>query len=392
MTRKRTGVALLVTASAVLLIVWIGSHTYWEDVRVPMPPKGEALIDPFYAARRFAETLGARTSWDRLLVAPPAGAVVVLSGWHWSLGRTRRATLEHWVESGGRLVVDRLLLDPADEFERWSGISRRYPENSAQQLSRATTPDSCREVREELLQRPSGSTGRGTLMVCGLGLSWLETPRSPTWVLRDARGIQAIRVAVGRGSVTVVNAELFRWRELFDGDDDRVFVDATQLHRGDEVHFLTEDEYPSLLALTWHYAAPAVIAAAALIAALLWRAAIRFGPTTPPPHAARRSLAEQIRGSGRFALRYGGGRELHAACVRALDEAARRRIGQYKGLPTEERVAAVARVTGFDQASLSDALHLPRRSTATHLDRSFALLEAARRALLTRTTLDHGTR
>ena len=35
------------------------SHTYWEDITVPMPPKGEALINPFYAAQRFAEALGA---------------------------------------------------------------------------------------------------------------------------------------------------------------------------------------------------------------------------------------------------------------------------------------------------------------------------------------------
>ena len=54
------------TVSA-LLVTWIASNTYWAEVTMPMPPKGEALTNPFYAAQRFAEALGARTSWDRQL-------------------------------------------------------------------------------------------------------------------------------------------------------------------------------------------------------------------------------------------------------------------------------------------------------------------------------------
>ena len=62
MTRKRLAITLLVSVSVALLVFWIGSHTYWEDIKVPMPPKGEALVNPFYAAQRFAEKLGATTA------------------------------------------------------------------------------------------------------------------------------------------------------------------------------------------------------------------------------------------------------------------------------------------------------------------------------------------
>ena len=68
MTRKRAGITLLVAVPLALLVVWVSSHTYWEDFKMPMPPKGEALINPFYVVQRFASALGARA----LLCVPSA--------------------------------------------------------------------------------------------------------------------------------------------------------------------------------------------------------------------------------------------------------------------------------------------------------------------------------
>jgi hypothetical protein len=202
-----------------------------------------------------------------------------------------------------------------------------------------------------------------------------------------------MRVAVGLGSVTVINAAPFRHRGLFDGDHGRLFVAATQFRRGDEVHFMSEDDYPGLLTLMWRRGAPAVASGLVIVAFLLWRGAVRFGPLAPALIAARRSLADQIRGSGRFALQYGDGRSLHGACVRALEEAARRRISGYASLEPNEQSAALARVTSFDRESLAAAIHHPRMRTAGELHRSIALLEAARRETLKRRrNTDDGTR
>ena len=381
MTRKQLGISLLVTVVVAMLAVWIGRNTDWVEIKVPMPPKGEALVNPFYATQHFAGKLGARTSWDRMLVSPPADAVIVLSGWHWSIGRARRAALEAWVESGGRLVVDDMLVDPSEEFEAWSGIELRFPDPDEKKEDDVPEDSLCRPAR----QVPAVRDG-GQLWLCDLDVSWLETRRPVLWGLRDAKGLQAVRVAIGRGSVTVINASPFRGRGIFDGDHGHVFVAATGFRRGDEVHFLSEDDYPSLLALTWRYGAPAVAILFALVALLLWRGAVRFGPLAPPTVLARRSLADQILGSGRFALRHGGGRALHAAAVRALDEAARRRISRYAVLSPEERSAALARATGFDRDSLAAAIHHPRSRSVAELHRTLALLEAARRETLTRQT------
>src|SRR5262249_60695576 len=86
--------------------VGLASHTSRADPTIRMRRKGEALPTPFYAARRFAAALGARATRDGVFAVRRSDAVVVLSGWHWSLTRARRAALERWVESGGRLVVD----------------------------------------------------------------------------------------------------------------------------------------------------------------------------------------------------------------------------------------------------------------------------------------------
>jgi hypothetical protein len=374
-----------------MLGTWIARNTYWDGIKVFMPPKGEALANPFYASQRFAERLGARASWDRALgTIPPSNAVIVHSGWHWSIGRARRAALQQWVESGGRLVVDDNLIDPNGEFEEWSGIVQTYPEideEAATHPARRPREPRCRQVHEARGAEPAGTDA---IWMCDLGISWLESKRTMMWALRDDKHIQAMRVSVGRGSVTVINAGPFRYRNLFDGDHGHLFVAAAQLRRGDEVHFMSEDDYPGLVTLLWRRGAPAVAIGLTLVACLLWRGAVRFGPLAPSPAPARRSLADQIRGSGRFALQYGG-EALHAAVVRALGEAARRRISGYASLPPDELSAALARVTGFDRDRLSAALRPPRPGAAGDLHRTLALLEAARRETLKRHAPDDRT-
>ena len=381
MTRPRalTGIGVLVLAA---LVTYVATHTYWGDVTIPMPPKGEARTNPFYAAQRFAEALGARTAWDRSFSTPPQDSVIVLSYWHWDLSDRRRRALEAWVDAGGRLVAGDLLFDGGDAFERWSGVTHTLLP-AGEDEEEPVDPDlweSCRTLRETVGagQTPGGARRR----VCGLvPRSFLASRAGPSWSLRDATGIQAVRVPVGRGSVTVINAEPFRGRDLFEGDHAWLFVAATGLRPGDEVRFLSEDDHPSLLALAWQHGAAVIVLGLPLVALALWRGAVRFGPIETPPEPARRSLAEQIRGTGRFALRHGGGESLHAAAVRALDEAARRHVPAYARLRPDERLDALARLTPFDRSALAAAIHHAGRRRAHELRDTIALIETARRGI-----------
>jgi len=387
---KRAGVWLLVGAPLAALVFWVSSHTYWADTKMPMPPKGEALVNPFYAVQRFTEALGSRTAWDRVLTIPSPDSVIVLSEWHWSLSTSRREAIERWVESGGRLVVDDTLSGGEADFERWSGIIRedREPDD---RRSPAQRYEECHRFREERGGAPAGGPEATRYLICQVDAKFfLRSRKSPAWALRDDSGIQAMRVQVGRGSVTVINATPFRYRSLFDGEHGWLFVAATQLRRVDEVHFLSEDEHPSLLALVWQHGGPVVVLTLVLIALLLWRGAVRFGPLMAAQHTARRSLAEQIRGTGQFDLRHGG-ESLHAASVRALEEAAQRRVPGYPRLSNRERASALARLTGYDATSLAAALHHAGLRRSHDLRATIALLEAARRTLIEHRRLSHGT-
>ena len=377
----------LIAVSA--LVYWIGTNTEWIDVTVPMPPSGEAAENPFYAAGRFAQALGARSTRDRQFAVPGRDAVIVLSAWHWDLTETRRYALERWVESGGRLVVAGPLAGGGDEFERWSGVILRHrrPARPAPRFR-----ESCQEVKEEPAAS-SSAFGTRPRLLCNLDeTSWLTSHRTPRWQLRNDSGVQVMRVAVGRGSVTVINGTPFQFTELLAGDHGWLFVAATGLRPADEVHFLTENDHPSLLTLTWRYGAPAIVLALMAIGFALWRTSARFGPLAEPQSTARRSLAEQIRGTGQFALRHGDGESLHDAAARALNEAARRRIPGFAGMSLADRADALANVTGFDRHAIDAAMHHAGLRGAGELRGTLAFLETARREILQRFQTQQGTR
>jgi hypothetical protein len=133
--------------------------------------------------------------------------------------------------------------------------------------------------------------------------------------------------------------------------------------------------------LVWRHGAPVVIVLALTIALVLWRGAVRFGPLAAPPEAVRRSLAEQIRGTGRFAVRVGDGTALMAAARRALHEAAARRVVAYERLEGAEQAAAVAKLAGVDLGQLAAALGT-QPDQRMELRAKLALLESARRQLV----------
>ena len=391
---RRAGIVLLIGLPLIGLIYWIASNTYWADVKVPMPPRGEALTNPFYAAQRFTDALGVRSTRDRALAVPPVDSVIVLSDWHWTLTATRLDALERWVESGGRLVIEGALTGGDDEFARWSGI--QHTERKARDRTESESSDedtACRELSEQRDGRVAGSHEAAHYKVCDLEDGFVLTTSKPsTWTLGDESGVHIMRVPVGRGSVTVINGYPFRYWALFEADHGSLFVHATELRRDDVVHFLSEGTHLSLLALVWHYGAPVVVLAAALVGLALWRGGVRFGPLAEPVPIARRSLAEQIRGTGRFALRHGAGESLHEACVRALQEAAKRRISGYAHLSSGERLSALAHLTGFDRQALANAIHHAGARGAHELRNTIALLESARRQILhERRRSPHGT-
>jgi hypothetical protein len=383
---------------------WIASNTYWSEATVPTPLRGEALKNPFYTAQKMAEALGATAERRQSLGTLSAhDSILVLTNWHWSVIEHRRKQLEAWVHAGGRLILDQSLVGGESELKAWSGLEVTYPKDEddaddAMEDAGDASPEPTDDDNSKLHFQYSGSGRCGTLLasysqkssdlrdsysVCHMAWgSYITSSRPVFWALHDSDGMQAARIEIGTGSVTLLNAKPFGNRDLTQVDHGLLFVAITQLQRGDHVVFLSEEEHPGLLTLIWLSGKPVVMLAALLMAVALWRGAVRFGPLIAPTETARRSLAEQIRGTGLFILRYGGSQTLHAAMLRAIDEAARHRVVNYARLSSGERVGALARLAALDADKLGTAFHYSGNRGTHELQQTIATLETVRRVLL----------
>lgn len=389
---------LILLGLLIALGVWIANRTYWAETVVPLPPKGEALTNPYYVAQKFATALGAKTVRDRAQAPlPAADAIIVLSDWHWGLSAARRDALKRWVESGGRLVVDRSLVGGEEDLADWAGIETETHEEEAETETETEAQDEPEEppqlfnfrpaCREAVLREGDGDLFihrlGSSVSICGFdAMSTLVSHEPAAWALHDKDRVQVVSVPVGKGSVTAINAVPFRFRGMFDGGHGALFVLATQLKRGDKIHFRTEADHPSVFTLMWRYGAPVVALVLAFVALGIWRGAVRLGPVIAEPERARRSLAEQIRGTGQFSLRFGKGEALRRAAVRALEEAAQRRVPGFAHLPASDRVEKLAELTHRDTESLRHAILVSGPRRPNELRSAVALLEAARRDLL----------
>jgi hypothetical protein len=385
-TRTWIVAGLLVLAVAAVGF-WIASNSYWEEVETRGQLQGDALTNPFYGAQRLAELLGAHAQLRHdTLVMPPAGGVIVLGRWNWSLMGASRQRLEQWVSAGGRLVVSRTLLAD-DDFDAWTGVTQFRSRGKLITRNKGCKPGTpCFVLELTPAAGPGEVPANKPFAVCDLTeWSYLNTTRKVSWRLNDPNDhAQALRVPLGGGSVTVVNTAPFSYDSLLCKDNGRLFVAATQLRAGERIEFLTEGESEPLLLLVWDYGAPVVVLAMLAIALWLWRSSVRFGPLEAVPNRARRSLAEQIRGTGQFALRFGGGQALHAATVRALEETAIRHVPRYEHLGGNERGATLAPLTGISSEELLVALHYAGTHSLHELLEAIATLETARRRLASR--------
>jgi hypothetical protein len=373
---KRNYLPGVVVALALAAIgLWLTTGWHWEEVDEHTPPQGDAATNMFYSAQHLAELLGARTNVRHEIVTLPSPrAVMVMYFWNWAIIPERTQRIEKWVRDGGRLVVGGDIITDKT-FDDWSGV-KQLPWHPEPNYSHAPTcPPRTRRLTDV-------AAGAGHFDICpyvGVGLG---TTRQYSWKLRDRDGrAQVLRIPIGQGSVTVVDGMLFNNLELLCSDGAFLFTAVTQLHPGDQVEFLSDGSGGSLLALIWRYGSPVVVLAALLTALWLWRSVVRFGPLAAAADPARRSLAEQIRGTGQFTLRFGGGHALYTATVRALNEAAARRVPRYERLTGEERVAALASLTAVSEGELSAALDDPAARHPKEIRKTIALLEAARRRI-----------
>lgn len=417
----KTPVVLRVLGVAVILVLtgWIVMHTRWVEIDVDDPARGAAASDEDYVLRRIVESAGAtlevRPSLDPL---PPTGATLWLESPLWNLFPERDAQLKAWVENGGRLVIGSgvdlrhesrdLAWIPLTSVKAASsaGPPGRAPAGgNAQQAAPKSPPlfgakprpSSCWNFTESAsTATPAYERGRvfracaGPFAIHALGHvvpTWtlaLE-PGSPAPFTADSRTL-AMRVPVGRGDVTALTPFIAPFnRALLEGDNALVVVAALQAAPGRAIWIVRDERREPLPAWLWHEARTPSLLALAALALALWRLMVRFGPREAPPPLARRSMGEQVRGTGQF-IAGTDPRALHAATRLAFDAVARTRVEDWAGLDDAARVAALAAALAhshaINQPALLQSLNLGTGATPAQILAATAVLEQARRALL----------
>ena len=422
MTRER----LFLLLAALVLATggwWLSANTEWVEVKQPRPAHGEARDNPVYAFEQIMRRLGMHAEhheqFDRM---PPEGARLVLLSANWELVPERAEQIRAWVERGGHLV----LLQGADwddtRLERWVPVfAVDISEKLKRQRAAAALEAASASARAPVPTR-AASAGRGngesdeddendvdhdghmsgddadseppvfdevdSLDLCyqfiGSKRLKVKPGRQAIWTLTQEHGQQLIRVAQGRGTVTVLNtgAQVFQGRTPFGCDLSLLLAASVQAAPGATVWIHLNETREALTPWLWHSGWIAIVLGLLTLAAALWRAAVRFGPRLAPPPRLRRSISEQVRGMGAYLQRHGGD-ALLAAQHRALDEAATRTLRGYGRLPLADRVHAIATATGVARDDLYTAMS-SRFCTRAQLPQRLHLLETARRLLLSR--------
>jgi len=418
--------ALLVAA----VCAWVVVHTRWEEVQVDNDPHGAAATDDTYSLRQLLQAAGAtlekRTSLEPM---PPADATLVLGSSLWAIFPERDARLKAWVENGGHLVVlgryardkEELrwvpltfarpvapraasaaddaddAIDPNAEDEDEDAPPRRRKSDEQQRerqrkrlrdmLHPRKPWEQCTEVQEDAdSAQPAFERDRVFVACAPIGtIHTLEHVR-PTWQLAGNDGTLAMRVPVGRGDVTGVSPQLMLDNHgLLHGDNALIATAVLQAVPGRVVWLVGDEAREPLLKWLWLEARTPLLLALLAIAMGLWRLMVRFGPREAVPPQARRSMGEQVRGTGRFVAGIDPA-ALHAATRIAFDDAARKRVEGWFALDDAQRVEALARAVAhsydIDQPTLLVSLNVGGGATPAQILAATTVLEQARRALL----------
>ena len=368
------------------LIVWVARHTYWDEVTITTPPKGEAARNPYYTLTRLAESLGIHTSMIGSLQALPPDGILLVNSLYDDLRHEPLESLQAWVQSGGRLIIRGNTLDASEPLQIWSGIRPPLRESDSVQpavpgaLRAALRPeDDCRRMAVDI----DGVANGQSLVLCEALPNGFASERVPSWSLSDSKGIQALRVPIGRGELTVIGPffMLTNWG-LPKGDHAEIFIAAAGLKHGDRLEILSPTRAEPLPVLLWRLAAPAVVFLFVAAVLTILRHLPRFGPPIPAAAPIRRSLAEQIRSNARFALRTQKLKSLRAAIRQGLDEAAQRQIAGYALMGPRKRAEALAASTGIDAATINAALVADSGGSVNEHRAAITLLDACRRVLI----------
>ncbi|XHS77908.1 DUF4350 domain-containing protein [Burkholderiaceae bacterium UC74_6] len=386
---NRDRVIWLLTAIGLALGAWwLQANTEWVDEEQPTHTRGEALRNPLYVAEQLLRRLQMQVEHHEALdQLPPPGARLVMLSDEWQLLPGKAQQLQQWVEQGGHLVLPITVLSDDSPFAQWLPIdAQARPKKKAAAEPPGQQPAASGTKSWTVTANPPLWGEVEQLKLCGPVLTWqrllVKRGSMANWTLMRDDGLDAVRVQRGQGSVTLLNVlpAFFEHPAALRCDAPLFIAAAVQAEPGAKVWFYLNEKREPLLPWLWHTGWIAIVTAGLALAALMWRATLRFGPRLATAPRLRRSIAEQVRGTGNWLQRHG--REaLLAAQLRALEDTAARVLPHYRRLGKSDRVRAIAAATGLAPEPLAVVFNEPSCKRA-ELPERLRLMESTRRRLL----------
>jgi hypothetical protein len=275
-----------------------------EEVEIETGHRGKARRDPFLAAERFLTENDFEVSTHTWLGEglPDRGTLIATAQSFGNRGTT--GIVLDWVSRGGNLL---LLLDGGETFrgdwdrERPEHGTRSQPERAEllEKLGIEETKDGGGELEVKLADSSAS-------VKVPARFTW-QKGRAPARTDITAANGNSIALASfrhGSGRISVAaHAEPFRNRHLGDGDNAWLLLRLVGNPHSSEVWFLNGVRV-SFFGMFWEHGWMALIAAAALLAAWLWKSLPRFGPLLAAEDRGTRNFAEHLSLTGAFLWRH----------------------------------------------------------------------------------------
>ena len=333
-----------------------------EQIEIETGHRGKARRDPFLAAERLLTEKDYDVSTHTWLGdgLPPDATLIATAQSFGNRGTTD--TVLEWVTRGGNLL---LLLDGGEPFRGdWDldGPDRKpreQPERTEllEKLGIAETKDGSGALKVKLADSSAS-------VKIPARFTWKDghEPARTDIAAADGNSIALASFRRGAGRITITaHAEPFRNRHLGDGDNAWLLLRIVGHAHGDEVWILNGVKV-SFFGMLWEHGWMALLAAAALLAAWLWKSLPRFGPLRAAEDTGTRDFAEHLSLTGAFLWRHRQRAQLIGPLRETVTRAAVRR-GLLRTDPDfPEKLAALAQMNPLHvrAALLSEAIADPR--------------------------------
>jgi len=373
MSSRQALILLAVLAFACAATAWFLANFERTTIPVRTGYRAEALGNPWLAAERLLQRMGAKASTVRAVAELgklPSSGTLVLPAERYILTNELRQALLAWVDGGGYLIVQ---AEPASQPDPLLDALRikRFPvrnprgRNDAYEPVEITLPGSESPSKVDLSRR--------------LRLEAAD----PVYQFDDGTGNAVVLVEHGVGLVLALNELEFAANHEIGKQEHAQFLwEMMTMVPGDRpVFFFNVPTRLSLAAWLREHAWAPLLGAAALLAIGLWYAVPRFGPIAPDPARSRRRLLDHLRASGRYLWSNGGAQRM----LDAARDASLRRIGRvypdFLALPDADRAQRLAEILGWPEERARQILAPPSAAKMTDFLQAIHLYQAVQEQL-----------